>query len=555
MLIGLLAAEDVAGSHVSLPASATIALGVALAIYLTALTVLSVIAGRKVETQEDYLVAGRKLSLFLCWGTMIATWFGAEAMTAASENARKDGLLGVVLDPLACAATFIFAGWFFAAPLWRMKLVTTSDFFRRTYGTSSEILSGWLQIPSYFGWIALQYQALADVQHVYFGIPHHWGIAIAWGVTLLYTMLGGMWSVTLTECVQIVIALTGLVVLGYSAFAELGAGSAPAGLNRLIVESDPGFLTLIPPATATALLAYFGAWTTGMLGNIPGQDLQQRIFSARDEKTAVRACLLTGVTYFGFGMIPVSLGLISRIMLPDAPETGILQLMVNRCLTPAFAVAFIVAFTSMVVSTATSAILAPATILSHSLLSRLAVFRNRGLLVDRASVLLISLGGLALTQLNQSKMELLDLSISITLVAFFVPLWRGLYGRPRSEWSAVLSMTLGIGFFMIRWLPEYVLFPMPEEIKVEYQDYIAYERVGGFVLPRESPLNVAALPPLSGMARIVQAILIVSANWWGFAASLVGYLLGQFFFAKHAPINGQTMKDAWNERKIQPSPT
>ena len=57
----------------------------------TTLTVLSVIAGKKVETQEDYLVAGRKLSLFLCWGTMIATWFGAEAMTAASENARREG--------------------------------------------------------------------------------------------------------------------------------------------------------------------------------------------------------------------------------------------------------------------------------------------------------------------------------------------------------------------------------------------------------------------------------------------------------------------------------
>jgi Na+/proline symporter len=319
-----------------------------------------------------------------------------------------------------------------------------------------------------------------------------------------------------------------------------------------VIESDSGFLTLIPPATAGALLAYFGAWTTGILGNIPGQDLQQRIFSARDEKTAVRACLLTGVTYFGFGMIPVSLGLISRILLPDAPETGVLPLMVNRCLTPAFAVAFIVSFTSMVVSTATSAILAPATILSHSLLGRLAAFRHRGLLVDRASVLIISLGGLALTQLKQTKMQLLDLSISITLVAFFIPLWRGLYGRPRSEWSAILAMTLGIGFFVIRWLPENVLFPMPDGIQnFDYQDYVAYERIDGFLLPREAPLDVMALPSLSAPARGLQTLLIVSAEWWGFAASLCGYLLGQFLFARQAPINGQTLKDAWGEKRVQ----
>ena len=386
---------------------------------------------------------------------------------------------------------------------------------------------------------------------------------IAWGITLVYTMIGGMWSVTLTESVQIVIALTGLVLLAGATFSQFGDGSVFAGVERLITESDPAALTLVPPLATAAILSYLGAWGTGIFGNIPGQDMQQRIFSARDEKTAVRACHLTGVTYFCFGMLPVGLGLVSRIVMPDAPDTGILQLMVSRYLSPAMSVFFMLSFTSMVISTSTSAILAPATILSHSLLGRIAVFRRQGLLLDRGSVFLISLGGLALTFLNQSKMQLLDLAISMTLVALFIPLWLGLYGRPRSEWSAILAMALGISCFFIRWLPENMLLVQPEEVRivtgdqfesVEYNDYVAWERIDGFRFPRigseNSPGSTDNLPDtvlqrLSSSAGIVRGLLMIPADWYGVVASCFGYLIGQALFRKQAPINLQTRRDAW----------
>jgi Na+/proline symporter len=556
-LFGLLAAGDAAEDVHRLPPTATIVLAVVLVLYLAGLTVLSVVAGRKVQTEEDYLVAGRKLSLFLCWATMIATWFGAEAITASSESARAEGLLGVVLDPFACAATFLFAGLFFAAPLWRMKLITTGDFFRRAYGNAVEIVSGCLLVPSYFGWIAIQYSALADIQRIYFGIPNGWGIFIAWAVTLAYTMIGGMWSVTLTESVQIIISLSGLVMLGYVVFSNFGDGSAIAGVDRMIEQTDPAFLTMIPPATAAAMMAYFGAWATGILGNVPGQDMQQRIFSARDEKTAVRACYLTGVTYLAFGLIPVGIGLASRIIEPDGHETGILQVMVNRYLSPVLAVVFVLSFTSMVVSATTSAVLAPATVLSHSLLGRIAVFRNSGLLLDRASVLLISLGGLSLTFLDQTKMELLDLAISLTLVSLFVPLWFGLYGRPRSQTSATLAMLVGTMVFLARWLPESLLAPMPEDVRivtvdgieaVDYHDYIAFERIDGFRLPRADSADAAsptALPPLTALAKAMRLFLLIPADWSGLAASFLGYFLGQVIHRRSSQTNTQALKDAW----------
>ena len=185
----------------------------ALAGYVVFLLGLSVYASRRVQSEADYVVAGRKLPLFLAWGTLIATWFGAATMFAAAGAAREEGLLGVVLDPFACAGTLILAGIFFARPLWKMELYTMADFYRTRYGPSAELVGASIQVPSYFSWVALQYTALASILELYFEVPFVTGVVLVAGVTLVYTLIGGMWSVTLTDTVQIVIALVGLVVL------------------------------------------------------------------------------------------------------------------------------------------------------------------------------------------------------------------------------------------------------------------------------------------------------------------------------------------------------
>lgn len=524
----LLAAEAPEFTQLQMTPATQWLLGGALAVYLVVLTVLSVVATKKVSTEEDYLVAGRNLPLFLCWGTLIATWFGAASMTAASESAREEGLLGVILDPFACAVTLVYAGLMFAGPMWRMKLLTTSDFFRRTYGSTAELVGACIQVPAYFGWIALQYKAIGGMLAVYFGVPVEWGIVIACGVTLAYTMIGGMWSVTLTDTLQISFAFLGLLILAYTAYSQFGGGSAFAGVDRLLTETDPQYLTLIPPAAAAAILATTGAWATGIFGNIPGQDLQQRIFSARDAKTASRACILAGILYFCFGMIPVSLGLISQHVAAEA-DGDILQIMAGKYLTPALAVIFVVSFTSVVVSTATSAVLAPATILSHNLLGRFSYFRGRGLVLDRLCVFLISMGGLSLAFSGQSKMELLDLALSMQLVALYIPLHMGLYGRPRSQWCALIPMILGISCFMARWLPENVFLVQPVNFQGEYGDYIA---------------SLIASPAWKGVLR---DLFMMPDSLYGLGASLIGYLLAQAIFSRQEPINDQTLKDAWGE--------
>lgn len=462
--------------------------------YVLFLLAISIYASRRVQTEADYLVAGRRLPLFLAWGTLIATWFGAATMFAAAGQAREVGLLGVVLDPLACAGTLVLAGIFFARPLWKMELYTMADFYRVKYGPAAEVVGACIQVPSYFAWVALQYMALAKVLELYFGIPLAVGIVVVAAVTLTYTMIGGMWSVTLTDTFQIVIALAGLVVLLGATLSHpaLGDGDPLLGLRAVyekVAASHPDHLRLVPAELkAAALLPWLAAWATGLFGNIPGQDLQQRVFASKSPNVAMQACILAGVLYLVFGMIPVTLGLASLVTHPNGTLDPV-GFLAGENLSPGMLVVFVVAVVSMVVSTATSAVLAPATILGHNLLSRIPGLDTRPLFRDRACVVIVSLGGICLAMWGKSLMDLLDVALSIQLVALFVPVVMGIYGRPRGQLPAVLSMLMGFG----AWLVTFVVHELAGETS-------------------------------AGPAAVITA---VPSDFWGLGCGMLGYLIGQ----------------------------
>ena len=462
--------------------------------YVIFLLAISIYATGEVKDEADYVVAGRRLPLFLAWGTLIATWFGAAAMFAAAGAAREEGLLGVVLDPFACAGTLVLAGIFFARPLWKMELYTMADFYRVKYGKAAEIVGACIQVPSYFSWIALQYLALAKILELYFGMPMLWGILAVAAVTLAYTMIGGMWSVTLTDTVQIVIALFGLVVLVVATLsdARLGDGDPVRGLAVVygsVAKTHPDHLRLVPAeASLAAILPWLAAWATGLFGNIPGQDLQQRVFASKSPNTAMQACILAGVLYFVFGMIPVTLGLASLVTHPDG-DLDPVGFLAGEYLSPAMLVVFVIAVMSMVVSTATSAVLAPATILGHNLLARLPAFKGNGLLRDRLCVVLVSLGGVVMALWGKSLMQLLDVALSIQLTALFVPVLMGIYGKPRGVLPALLSMLMGFTAWLLAFTVEHLDGRLPE--------------------------------------AVFTAVTTLPSDFWGLGFSIAGYAVGQ----------------------------
>jgi SSS family solute:Na+ symporter len=428
--------------------------GVALVINVILLFGLAFWVRGRITTSEDYLVAGRNLGVPLAAATLFATWFGAGTLLVATDEVRAEGLRAAALDPIGAGFCLLIAGAFFAVPLWRMKLLTLVDFYRVRFGPRAETLGALLMVPGYFGWIAAQFVALALLLELLFGIDPGFGLLVVATVGSGYTLIGGMWSVVVTDVLQVAILVIGLVVIAATALLALGSGDAAAGWLRLMTETPPDRLTPLPHDSIEAALGWLAVLAAGALGNLPGQDLMQRVFASRSASVARRACILAGLAYLVFGAIPVGIGLAAALLAPDDERT-ILPILAGLLLHPAGAVIFVLAVTSAVLSTIDSAILAPAGVIAENLLRRLPQRRISRLGLDRLCVLGVSLASLVVAYLGEDAWTMLETAYEIGLVSLLVPLAMGLASPRGREPAALAAMTVGtlawLGHMVVGW--------------------------------------------------------------------------------------------------------
>lgn len=424
--------------------------------YLIGMYIIAFIAQKRIHNTEDFLVAGRRLPLSLAWMTLLATWFGAATILGAADEVRSGGLRAVAIDPYGAGFCLLFSGLFVAGPMWRMQLLTVPDFFLRKFGRMAELLSSIIMVPSYFGWIAVQFTALAGMLNLFFDIPIELGLVLVAAIGTGYTLAGGMWSVTLTDAVQIILVLAGLIVLAVVVLMELGSGSVVSGWSRLGTETDPEMLVIIPTQNGTELLGWVGLFLIGSLGSVPGQDLMQRVFSSNSEKTAKRACLIAGVAYLAFGAIPLMLALAGNLLFPGEIDSDILPAMAHTFLHPVVAVIFVVALLSAILSTIDSAILSPASVLAQNIFPRFGY--SDTLRSNRLAVLIVAACSLSVAFMGKNAFELLEESYSLTLVGLFVPLMLGLYSRPQNRWAANAAMMTGSSLWGIHYVMQWDYF-------------------------------------------------------------------------------------------------
>ena len=164
-------------------------------------------AALRVKNTADFADAGHSLPMYIVTATVFATWFGSEAVLGIPATFIDGNLRDIVADPFGAALCLILVGVFFAAPLYRMKLLTIGDFYKRRYGRSVEVLTTLAIVLSYLGWVGAQLTALGLVFNVVSdgAISMTAGMWIGAGSILIYTLFGGMWAVAITDLVQMIV--------------------------------------------------------------------------------------------------------------------------------------------------------------------------------------------------------------------------------------------------------------------------------------------------------------------------------------------------------------
>lgn len=405
-------------------------------------------ASRRVKTAQDFAIAGRRLPLMVAGAALFATWFGSETIMGASSEFVDHGLLGVIEDPFGAALCLILVGVFFARPLYRLNILTFNDYFRIRYSRTAEIISALFMVPSYFGWIAAQLVAMAIILKALIGLPVVTGILVCTIVVVIYTYIGGMWAVSITDFIQTIMIVSGLILLAAQLVGEVG------GIKKVIDAQPEGFFRFTPEPDFHSIVEYIAAWITIGLGSIPQQDIFQRVMAAKDEKTAVRASYLSGVMYLTIGFIPLLIGLCGKMLygaeLAGTDKQMVIPMMVLTHGSMFLQIMFFGAILSAILSTTSGAILAPATVIGENLIKPYfkELTDEQLLRMMRLSVVGVAICSAGMAMWKSDIYELVAQSSALSLVSLFVPLAAGLYWKKASNYGAVASILSG----MIVWL-------------------------------------------------------------------------------------------------------
>lgn len=418
---------------------------IAIVIFLLFIMGIALFTNDKMGSEEDFLVGGRSFNLWLTTFCLFSTWFGAGTLITATDEISHRGLIATALEPYGAGMCLIIAGLFFAKPLWDLQLLTYSDFYRLKFGHKAEMVTVLLTIPTYVGWIAVQMIALAQILAVFFPLPPWVFILIVASISLFLTVTGGIWSVSLTDSVQLVVIVLGLIYL----FFRISFWG-PLGFDHLVGHIPKQYWTMIPVDKLGHTVTWFSVFSVAALGNITGQDLGQRIFSARSGQVAKNGALIAGLGYLVVGSLPVFFGLTAFQTLGAHFEGSVMPLLIKNYLDPVSSVILTLTILSAIISTITSALLAPASVLAHNFLKN--HFRQTSTLVlCRYAVVLVTVSSLAVAFMGSNVYDLLESSYAIGLVGFFAPLFIGLYSKKLNETSCLWAMGVG----MLFWLPQF----------------------------------------------------------------------------------------------------
>ncbi len=421
-------------------------------VYLLVTIAIGLMAAKRVHNSADFAIAGRHLPMVMIVTTTFATWFGAETVLGIPAKFVNGGLHGVVEDPFGAGFCLILVGLFFAGKLYRMTLLTISDYYRERYGRSVEIVCSIIIMVSYLGWVSAQVTALGLVFNLLSdgAIGVNLGMVIGVLSILAYTLFGGMWSVAITDFIQMIILVVGLSILAF--FAADQAGGADK-VVALAVSQD--LFKFVPEPNFKDVAFFIGAAVTMMFGSIPQQDVFQRVMSANSVKAATHGPVIGGVCYILFAFVPMFLVVSAMIIMPDKAAAlmvddpqKVLPILVMEQMPFVMQVLFFGALLSAIKSCASATLLAPSVTFTENIWRQFHPHQSdkQELRAMRVTVLVFSALVLcyAIVMQGTSIYEMVSGAYQVPLVGAFVPLLFGLYWPRATTQGAIFAITLGL---------------------------------------------------------------------------------------------------------------
>lgn len=417
-----------------------------------------------INGMSDFLLAGRKLGFWLCMFTLAATHFGGGCVIGGGEYGFKFGLSGVWYAA-SCGIGLLLLGYLTAYKFRNLSMFTVPDYLEHRYGSKTiRVLSAIISTIALTGLVGACTLA-AKTAFSILGIEGNAGFYISAIVFLIYTTTGGLWAAALTDFIQLIIAVLGIIGGAIIVLVKTGGW---AGLIAALAAKD------------VAQTTYFSLWGMGsqsimwiilptVMYTLIGQDFYQRLFSAKDSLTSKKSAIGAGILLLLVSIPPVIMGMGARALSNIENGAEAVPWVVQNLMSPIIGGIVLAAILAAVMSSADS-LLTGAT--SHvvkdfwiEIFKKDSIKDEKKLLtVARISTVIIGIAAVIIAILIPSLVKVIIWSYTMYTASVFVPVIGGVLWKRGTSTGALASLIGGAVVTLWGILSNTDIFGFPAEI-------------------------------------------------------------------------------------------
>lgn len=400
----------------------------------------------KVKTYDEYLIGSWNTSFWPIVGTIVSTWCGAAVFIGWVGMGFTVGLSGFFKFALPGILFCLLLIVAFAGPLRRQRLYTLADLFGERFGGKSGIIPSVLSAFVYsVPTLALQMVGMSTIFKITLDIEINVGIALSFALILGFTVLGGLPATIITDALQSIIVIIGIVVLFVASIVYAG------GFGNIIANTPIEFISPLGPEGFGEVLLY--ALSVGPF-YLVWQSTWQRIFASKTERIAKRAGITGFLIAGAISVLPFSIGVIARQYVPlDMRPDFLFSYVTSELLPPAIGGIVFIGLMAALMTGATSFILQGSSNLTRDLYQRLMkpnADNKQLMFTARMAVVIISILGLIVayfvTDIATAYQWALRLSATVMIFPFLAVMFWKRFTKAGMIWSMTLSLIATLGW-------------------------------------------------------------------------------------------------------------
>ncbi|MFC9425461.1 sodium:solute symporter [Streptomyces sp. NPDC056987] len=422
-------------------------------VYLAGMLAMGWWGMRRAKSKSEFLVAGRRLGPWMYSGTMAAIVLGGASTIGGVGLGYRHGLSGAWMV-FAIGLGLLALSVFFSARIARLKVYTVSEMLDLRYGGRAGLISG-IVMWAYTLMLAVTSTiAYATIFDVLFDLNRTVAIILGGAIVVAYSTLGGMWSITLTDMVQFVVKTIGVLLL-LLPIAVVKAGGIGEMKARLPAEYFSPF-----GIGGETIFTYVLIYTFGML---IGQDIWQRVFTARGDKVARWGGTVAGTYCLLYALAGAVIGTAAKVLYPNLGSADDAFATIVKDELPLGVRGLVLAAAlAAVMSTSSGALIACATVANNDIWARLRGAVGRGgadrgeagggeadrgevdeVRGNRLFILVMGIGVIAVAVALNNVVEALTVAYNLLVGGLLVPILGGLLWRRGTVYGALAAVVVG----------------------------------------------------------------------------------------------------------------